>query len=119
MNTEKTKRLETDTQNESTASVSDFTLSKWFDFHLFFVHREKKKAESQWGSEGSRGTLNWLTSTASLVFAVQSLSLTHTQTAGRESTCDIQRRCIPNIRKLKKTVTPTSEMVAGAVKNCR
>ena len=29
-----------------------------------------------------------------------------------------QRRCIPNIRKLKNTVTPTREMVAGAVKNC-
>uniref|UniRef100_A0A3B3DW79 Ataxin-7-like protein 3 n=1 Tax=Oryzias melastigma TaxID=30732 RepID=A0A3B3DW79_ORYME len=29
-----------------------------------------------------------------------------------------QRLCIPNIRKLKNTVTPTREMVAGAVKNC-
>lgn len=29
-----------------------------------------------------------------------------------------QRLCIPNMRKLKNTVTPTKEMVAGAVKNC-
>lgn len=42
----------------------------------------------------------------------------HSAASVRPRLCPFQRLCIPNIRKLKNTVTPTREMVAGAVKNC-